>query len=138
MRISDWSSDVCSSDLRQALGIGTRIDITRTRFDGADTRRLRIGADRDLGTRTERDAGLEFLDPALTGEQRVGQRGRARDIDNIDIISARTGVVERLRGDELAIGISVQIAAFAAVERIVALAAEDEVDRKSTRLNSSH
>src|SRR3546814_19306886 len=80
MRISDWSSDVCSSDLRQALGIGTRIDITRTRFDGADTRRLRIGADRDLGTRTERDAGLEFLDPALTGEQRVGQRGRARDI----------------------------------------------------------
>src|SRR3546814_15964918 len=95
MRISDWSADVCSSVL-------TRIDITRTRFDGADTRRLRIGADRDLGTRTERDAGLEFLDPALTGEQRVAQRGRARDIDNIDIISARTGVVERLRGDELA------------------------------------
>src|SRR3546814_7464556 len=40
MRISDWSSDVCSSDLTHPLGDGRRGDVARVLFRGQADHRL--------------------------------------------------------------------------------------------------
>src|SRR3546814_12173314 len=60
MRISDWSSDVCSSDLaRQHDG--------RFRTDGAH------GADARAGLEPHRLAGVEITDKDRSEERRVGK-----------------------------------------------------------------
>src|SRR3546814_8020597 len=65
MRISDWSSDVCSSDLRQITGFGRLIV---ERGDIA----LKLGI-RRFAEYDDRDIGL-FLEDAALGERRNAAR----------------------------------------------------------------
>src|SRR3546814_13002903 len=50
MRISDWSSDVCSSDLPDSEGLSMRIDKLTSRFQQAlaDAQSLAVGRDHNL------------------------------------------------------------------------------------------
>src|SRR3546814_21110829 len=57
MRISDWSSDVCSSDLRCPIWLGDRIDLGLGRLD---TRQVRGGGERRLAL-DARDRGVRAL-----------------------------------------------------------------------------
>src|SRR3546814_8475183 len=69
LRISDWSSDVCSSDLGDAVGVGA------ARQFGGQGQCLRLhGVGADLN-RASRRCGLGRL--AAGGEQRCEQIGRA-------------------------------------------------------------
>src|SRR3546814_2873718 len=84
MRISDWSSDVCSSDLRAAelstewLGPRTELEIQRTLLREVDQERW-TSLDRML-QREARD-GLNHVDQPASDpklrQQRVLQNGRA-------------------------------------------------------------
>src|SRR3546814_2692954 len=97
MRISDWSSDVCSSDL---TGTDAAVDQLAAQLDdeAAEDGGIDMGRDLDIAA----DAGLEVRGELF--QLRGAQRVRARD---------RGGRLAAVRGD-------------------------DRVDRKSTRLNSSH
>src|SRR5690606_22096682 len=86
-----------------------------------------IGTKRDLDTRTGRDAGFEHLDPALVGAQGIGQRRRARDRDGLDALSAGAAVVDRHASAKLTVIEQIIIAAFTAIERVVATTAEEYV-----------
>src|SRR3546814_15886730 len=80
MRISDWSSDVCSSDLRIAVAINARLDIILDL-------RLQIGTEDiegEFGNRLPRDAAVDaiFVDAAKVAIQvaighRIIGRGQA-------------------------------------------------------------
>src|SRR3546814_8237996 len=109
MRISDWSSDVCSSDLR--IGTIAAIDVVPTVADRI-LDRVVAGAAVD---RVVAEAADQRIVP-LAADQRV-VTGQARQ----DIAAAVAGknIVQRVSG-------AVQV-----VEDLIA-------DRKSKRLNSSH
>src|SRR3546814_2062198 len=96
VRISDWSSDECSSDLRVA-------DIGNAHVD-AEIAAL----DRGFGLETH-------------GFLLVHADARAVEID--------------VEGDRLGHAVEGEVAGDL---RLVAFAVEDDADRKSTRLNSSH
>src|SRR3546814_6026158 len=105
MRISDWSSDVCSSDLT---------DATLTMFDkllGSMTRRAE-NRTRDKAVRTVREMQGHLR--ALTNSCRVLIDAHAKGIVSL----ASIGPFDW--------------------ERFGSAVAQAEVDRKSTRLNSSH
>src|SRR3546814_4033802 len=80
MRISDWSSDVCSSDLRIAVAVNARLDIVLDL-------RLQIGTEDiegEFGNRLPRDAAVDaiFVDAAQVAIQvaighRIIGRGQA-------------------------------------------------------------
>src|SRR3546814_12325408 len=103
MRISDWSSDVCSSDLRQRVGaagegdgIGSRRAVTaEPSFDGAaiDDRHVRAGNDPGAA-RTDRSAASAALAAAAAAAARavVGQ-GTAFDGHARAAVSAIAGLV---------------------------------------------
>src|SRR3546814_3997968 len=101
MRISDWSSDVCSSDL---------VD--------------------------EEGAGAEFELAELAGERLGLGILELERVENDELAALRL-VAERHLEAERA-DLLVQRMAEGASPRAVRLAAADEEDRKSTRLNSSH
>src|SRR3546814_6150256 len=123
MRISDWSSDVCSSDLRLRADGATAIYIA---VNGKAAGVIAI-ADPVKETTGEalaalREAGIKVI--MLTGDNRVTAEAIARrlGIDDVEadvLPDQKSAVVQRLREQG----------------RIVAMAGED---RKSTRLNSSH
>src|SRR3546814_6215424 len=101
MRISDWSSDVCSSDLR--LVLDGRVD----------------GVERQLLVRIERGQIVEI--------DAVPHRFGIVEID-LDQLGQRKITLAVARRANLALdGVAGAQAIFA-----------DLVDRKSTRLNSSH
>src|SRR3546814_10348698 len=120
MRISDWSSDVCSSDLELVGGILPQaIDTLDTLLPQHQGGRVRIlatsGTEREAGLAevpTFREAGIDlaadgwnaFFAPAAMPQDKV----------------------ERLAQD------------IAAVMRDPAMQKAVHADRKSTRLNSSH
>src|SRR3546814_2380119 len=116
MRISDWSSDVCSSDLQDGA---TAI------FIGIDKQAAGILAIADAIKATTAEAiaalrkeGIRVV--MLTGDNRTTAEavGRKLGIDEVEaevLPDQKSAVVARLKGEG----------------RIVA-------DRKSTRLNSSH
>src|SRR3546814_987603 len=112
MRISDWSSDVCSSDL--VVGIG----------DDAQPRNRVVCLARaeqapgDLGRLAEAD-----------GQQAGGQRVEAAGMAGLACAEQVAHPLQRLVGTQAARLVEQQDA----VE-----AAEPGTDRKSTRLNSSH
>src|SRR3546814_7841101 len=122
MRISDWSSDVCSSDLRtaaagvEATGSGQGFGLLAD--DGAD-----------LGTAGQHEA-LSLVDRMVSRTA-----GGAGEKEQVFAAEARSG---RQREQ--------QARALVRVERIVGGVAacrhrqteKLEADRKSTRLNSSH
>src|SRR3546814_7832693 len=81
MRISDWSSDVCSSDLIRPAAIGERAHQPVDHLGGG----VRVGGDRDQerGERArqagEHSAGEDEADRALRAPGKRGeQRHRAR------------------------------------------------------------
>src|SRR3546814_7512684 len=103
MRISDWSSDVCSSDLRQRVGaagegdgIGSRRAVAaEPSFDGAaiDDRYVRAGNDPGA-TRTDRSAASAALAAATAAAARaVDGQGTAFDGDARAAVSAIPGMV---------------------------------------------
>src|SRR3546814_7883207 len=108
MRISDWSSDVCSSDLPQMLGL--------------------VG--RTLETGGQEDADLE----AVEGQRIAGTVGeevdRARKVAR-EQRRARHQIVRRPAAHRLRTGLTDRPAAKCGEGVQIA-------DRKSTRLNSSH
>src|SRR3546814_7962894 len=75
MRISDWSSDVCSSDLKQGFRI--------TRADDADAARTRLAA---------YSIDLVILDIMMPGEDGLSLTRHIRETTDIPVIllTART------------------------------------------------
>src|SRR3546814_4750474 len=120
MRISDWSSDVCSSDLSEPAATSAgpasgpepmpRLDDTRAQ-DAFEQRGAASSTVQDLG--------------GLSGEVRVSG-------DKLDSLLAMTGElhVARMRGQLQSNDID-HLKSFVQAWR------EDWTDRKSTRLNSS-
>src|SRR3546814_7385183 len=113
MRISDWSSDVCSSDLAQRIEIGSD------------------HAQRDR--RLDRWAILEFLDDDLGAGDRVEacaqavqKQGRALSVISLEL-HEYFRIVRRVLAREHVV-----------VDARIAMAEIRQLDRKSTRLNSSH
>src|SRR3546814_2091878 len=111
MRISDWSSDVCSSDLVAAVMLG----LDQPCLGGAVRRRAavdRLGiADREFGADFGFDRrAIARIDAALVG------------------LGVAILVMDEGRAD----------AQFLVIGLIADAAAGVEQDRKSTRLNSSH
>src|SRR3546814_9274290 len=108
MRISDWSSDVCSSDL-------TVDTITVTLTDRKEYKARVVGRDAksDLAVLKIEASDLPYVKFGDSGDARVG-----------DWVIAI--------GNPFGIGSSVTAGIISAVHRTT------ELDRKSTRLNSSH
>src|SRR3546814_7537067 len=111
MRISDWSSDVCSSDLRhptQRFAIGV--------FERRPGKRLiTVGADCAVGK----------MYTALAIERELRRRSIAADFR----ATGQTGI--------LIVGAGVSVDAVIS-DFVAAAAASLSPDRKSTRLNYSH
>src|SRR3546814_4996930 len=123
MRISDWSSDVCSSDLHLALGVG---------LEEGGGARLAVGRH-----------ALEDLVAVI--ERRGHQIGRlVRRIAEHDPLVARALIlvaafVDALRDmRRLAVEIILEAEALPVKARLFVTDLAHRVDRKSTRLNSSH
>src|SRR3546814_7390182 len=77
MRISDWSSDVCSSDLWQAVGVGELFGLRGLwTFDG---RCLRLGG------------GFEFGDLGDDRRWRLVVRDHHRRFDDLHLLLAALG-----------------------------------------------
>src|SRR3546814_1250418 len=116
MRISDWSSDVCSSDLNAALAY---INANET----ADAAKIAFTQFEQADNMTERQGALSVL-----SNGRSSERVAALDI-----------FYNRYHDNALVLDKWFQTQALASrddtVDQIVELAAQD---RKSTRLNSSH
>src|SRR3546814_8525432 len=108
MRISDWSSDVCSSDLRAV----------RTVVDGRDDAGGVAGDDRP-------GAGPAGAGELVEGRATVADRDRAVER------AVRTGITRIL-------GVVVVTLAIARLEGVTAPGGVQPVDRQSTRLHSSH
>src|SRR3546814_10803853 len=111
MRISDWSSDVCSSDLAFVGEIFVLVVVFELALDQIDERRIALDATTTTADHTERqlDVGLIFgvrdqTFVAENSEHQIAPRGRALRI----------------------------------APRVVVRRPLDHADRKSTRLNSSH
>src|SRR3546814_20012970 len=96
MRISDWSSDVCSSDLSDACREPAGGDDPELRGDAScalRTRRLRAGgaADTDARRLAESDVGGQYQD-VDTREPRQADEGRSRQLEaGPDAAAARQG-----------------------------------------------
>src|SRR3546814_19389841 len=79
MRISDWSSDVCSSDLSDCRDVG-HLEGQRSRRlekDGASVRP-------DLGDDVAADAWVEIGDLDTHGRQNIVTKAARRSIDGVD------------------------------------------------------
>src|SRR3546814_8112642 len=90
MRISDWSSDVCSSDLLERLEAGERVGAAAV---GQDDRRIR----REIGRRQRIDARAE---EQIAAEERIGRRveiDRREDV-GADDVGRETLAVLRIVG----------------------------------------
>src|SRR3546814_1559846 len=115
MRISDWSSDVCSSDLRAGAEDGIDFafdDIPRTPNTTDSHRLIRWAAGQDRDSET-----LEALFQAYFF--------RGQDIGSLEVLTAAAASVGIDAGEAQAF-----LLGFAR--------APENGDRKSTRLNSSH
>src|SRR3546814_9611894 len=138
VRISDWSSDVCSSDLRQPDGC--RLEQGHVAGDDAGLLQLAHAppagrgrdADRpgeiDVGNagvllQHRQDAAVDGVEGRLFGQGRIfPYRGQGRqDIANLSLLRASFARIYIRLGDT-----------------ILALAALKTTDRKSTRLKYSH
>src|SRR3546814_7837115 len=87
MRISDWSSDVCSSDLRYRIGHRTRdreLLVERVLVDHLDRQRQRVrrqdgarGGDDDRVFAPRHVGGRGILRKGGRGKRRAGERGES-------------------------------------------------------------
>src|SRR3546814_1674831 len=121
MRISDWSSDVCSSDLMEPFGPTASL-VFEVRRDLVE-RRHGLGEEVDGTARVGGGLGGEESQHVVVAEP--GRLlGWARPCDEATVFGQQRGLDAALGGDE-----------------VEAVADEHEGgagDRKSTRLNSSH
>src|SRR3546814_7386074 len=111
MRISDWSSDVCSSDLqRRAAAYGLMVD--------------------------DRGQAAVGVDPPIFGRQMIALEHVHREqlMRKPDLFEHDRDLVAVRRGGE----INVDHAGFPSAKMARAAAKAASKDRKSTRLNSSH
>src|SRR3546814_5708252 len=120
MRISDWSSDVCSSDLRADIGIGahrSNRDLLAGGLRRQRVERLHLGAAIDaVRTKPHRDAARDRVDGiGLEGRD----RGEAHAVERCTVRSVGEPADHAIVAEEM---------------RDAPIAE----DRKSTRLNSSH
>src|SRR3546814_10481223 len=122
MRISDWSSDVCSSDLRElaARGFENLVDWTR----GVDTALFRPDA-------PKAQALLGLPRPIHLYVGRVAVEKNIRAFLELALPGSKVVVGDGPQRAELQ-------AAFPEVVFVGAKHGEELADRKSTRLNSSH
>src|SRR3546814_9715722 len=141
MRISDWSSDVCSSDLRiLALGRNVAVD----ELDDRHRRRIRR-ADAGLD-----DAGIAALAIGVTRAEHVEQLGELRVVEQAGVRKAAVGEAALLGERDQLFDIGAKLLGFrdrgrdlfVLDERCRHVAEQGDTmgrgDRKSTRLNSSH
>src|SRR3546814_2596755 len=137
MRISDWSSDVCSSDLRLAAGMGHLAVLGIADGLGVFPQRSRLVF------------GLAWLPLLLARRHLPGRNIDAEDaLDRIDgddvaILDQTDRAADRRLGPDMADAEAARGTGEAAVgdQRHLlahALAVDRRGDRKSTRLNSSH
>src|SRR3546814_7376441 len=142
MRISDWSSDVCSSDLERELifpvGLGTRRKALQIRKHGiavlardAAIRGIRHG-------RVQRMVGRQAV---MQRPVKIGRRPFAYSMllvggDVGSINTAERRVERYAAGKRRAISGGMAGGAVGGAHQV--LAARQQLDRKSTRLNSSH
>src|SRR3546814_6225457 len=127
MRISDWSSDVCSSDLVEHARDRKRITASPSRADGA-VRALRAVVNY---LRAERDLDLPDVARkinAANGWGKVARRRRALTGEALpEFVAAVRGLGDDLPPD------------LTGTQRdLTLLLLCTGLDRKSTRLNSSH
>src|SRR3546814_6393208 len=123
MRISDWSSDVCSSDLDRANALlrGSKFDYFPTITAGAEGSDSRASADQAPGVaRGDRDG--ESYSAGINASWELDLFGRIRR------------GVEANRAGTAASAADLEAAQVAIVGEV----ARTYLDRKSTRLNSSH
>src|SRR3546814_10997012 len=93
LRISDWSSDVCSSDLRGADDFAVRIVAADLRDDRRDLGRgAAVVLDADA-----RDAASDRPDAALV----QAARGRLADDDHRPLVAGLHACVDRVDGGAL-------------------------------------
>src|SRR3546814_1058998 len=147
MRISDWSSDVCSSDL--SAGVGDKLTGTGT----ADPNVVNVVLNSDAGLKGVKlegseafvqrvEADLEMLRASPNGQQMLAEFDKSaangnivtiRELQNVDNGYAQSVGGSDIRNGQPGNSGPVDISynpAFAIPEL--------PVDRKSTRLNSSH
>src|SRR3546814_4661172 len=131
MRISDWSSDVCSSDLAAQDDAGDRLDDrleADRRVGRVDRDEKTAGKAREGGADAEAD-GVDALDVDAQGLRRVRVlRGGADRLSEAG--EADEGPQREAGGG----GDADDHQALIGDEQ----RSQDEGDRKSTRLNSSH
>src|SRR3546814_9343307 len=159
MRISDWSSDVCSSDLDNVIHVAGRIDpisdikVINTELARADLATSEKALQRNQKTARAGDkeaiklvALLETIIPVLNEARPVRSLGLDEDEQALIkpfcfITAKRCMYVANVKEDgfennkHLA---AVQQYAEAENAPVVAVCAAVEADRKSTSLNSSH
>src|SRR3546814_8393840 len=134
MRISDWSSDVCSSDLRDAVACVEEAFVALTTRAVAMPPILRLDLPEHNGEVDVKTAYVPGLDgfaikisPGFFDNPKLG----LPSVNGMMVLfSARTGLAEALLLDNGYLT-DVRTAAAGAV-------AAKHLDRKSTRLNSSH
>src|SRR3546814_9131697 len=118
MRISDWSSDVCSSDLRQQ-----NVEVPSGRIESLDREFTVLSR---TGLVTPEQFG------AIVVKDADGFPVRMRDVARVEIGPEDERRVTRFNGNTaVMLGIVKQATANP-------LDVSNAIDRKSTRLNSSH
>src|SRR3546814_4710316 len=128
MRISDWSSDVCSSDLSDTAGAGARSRGDRgNRANGLrtrhDPRRRREGDKRDRGRGRRTERGPLMATATVEAPAGWSRRPGARVFSGHESFACRYGWLPKLYE-----AISDDPALFSSDERAILK------DRKSTRL----
>src|SRR3546814_6758440 len=145
MRISDWSSDVCSSDLATGLERGAveHVDERAAALDmteelQAETASFAGAFDEpwDVGDREPDVAGLDDAEVGVEGGERVVGDLRARSRDRSD----QAGLARGGEPDQRHVGDGLQLEEEVALPpgRSQQGEARRLADRKSTRMNSNH
>src|SRR3546814_2601234 len=109
VRISDWSSDVCSSDLQAAAGMGGLVDLDAGAERGDPDRHLPAGADLDVALEPDIGAVDDLVDREGGGRavrvrlvvavERLGDALQpALQLDRLALLLA--GVQRRERADD--------------------------------------
>src|SRR3546814_6639529 len=140
MRISDWSSDVCSSDLRSRYSpscpeqVRSRVEIS-----------FEVGPDYPAARRRTRTTGRKWLalkpvrhrpmPPACPLKNKVVPMKKAVFAILLSTAAIVAGPVACSQGDQAEMA---DDAYTVGTELGISKAAMDTRDRKSTRLNSSH
>src|SRR3546814_8631290 len=128
MRISDWSSDVCSSDLSNYGMFTALADLSQTR-----TREILDVAKGDPNSMIGR-AYASYLDSAA-----IEAKGLAPIESWLNKIRAvdKAGLAKLLAAADRS-GIQHFFGGYVGQAKLVAAAGLEQIDRKSTRMNSSH